>query len=67
MKSPATRKALAWVHLVLLSAVTAGHGSPVGDPVPEVNAIAVPEPSPMLLLAGALAVFFLLKRKGGPR
>lgn len=67
MKPPDSCKAPAWVLSVLLSALAAAQAAPVLDPGPESSAPAVPEPSPMLLLAGALAVLFLLKRKGGPR
>jgi hypothetical protein len=67
MKSTACRKALAWPSVLLTSVVLAGTGIASGDPLPEVKATAVPEPSPIFLLAGAMAVLFLLMRKGGPR
>jgi hypothetical protein len=67
VKSTACCKALAWASLLLLSAAHAGPGTAVGEPLPEVKATAVPEPSPIFLLASAMAVLFLLMRKGGPR
>ncbi|MEK7952997.1 PEP-CTERM sorting domain-containing protein [Luteolibacter soli] len=67
MKSIACRNALALASVLLLSVAHAGPGAVVGDPVPEVKVTAVPEPSPLFLLAGAMAVLFLLMRKGGPR
>jgi len=67
MKSIASRKALAWANVLVLSVARAGTGTAIGDPVPEVHVTAVPEPSPVFLLAGAMAVLFLLMRKGGPR
>ncbi len=67
MKSTASRTALAWANALLLSVAHAGPGTAVGEPVPEVKVTAVPEPSPLFLLAGAMAVLFLLMRKGGPR
>ena len=51
----------------MLSAAHAGTGTAVGEPLPEVKVTAVPEPSPIFLLASAMAVLFLLMRKGGPR
>ena len=50
----------------MLSVACAGQGMAVSDPIPE-KVTAVPEPSPLFLLAGAIAVLFLLMRKGGPR
>jgi hypothetical protein len=67
MKSTASRTVLAWAYVLLLSVVHAGPGTVVGEPLPEVKVTAVPEPSPLFLLAGAMAVLFLLMRKGGPR
>jgi hypothetical protein len=67
MKSTACRTALAWASVLLTSVVRAGSGTAVGDPLPEIKVTAVPEPSPIFLLAGAMAVLFLLMRKGGPR
>jgi hypothetical protein len=67
MKSAACCKALARASVLLLSAAYAGPGTAVGEPLPEVNVTAVPEPSPIFLLASAMAVLFLLMRKGGPR
>ena len=67
MKLISCRNALALAHVLLLSVVCAGSGTVVGDPIPEVPVTAVPEPSPLFLLAGAIAVLFLLMRKGGPR
>ena len=67
MKSTACCKALAWANVLLLSVAHAGQGPAVGEPLPEVKVTAVPEPSPLFLLAGAIAVLFLLMRKGGPR
>lgn len=60
-------KALAGANALLLSVVHAGQGTGVGEPVPEIKVTAVPEPSPILLLVGAMAALFLLMRKGGPR
>lgn len=67
MKSTACRKASAWASVLLTSVVHAGTGTAVGDSLPEVKVTAVPEPSPIFLLAGAMAVLLLLMRKGGPR
>jgi hypothetical protein len=67
MKSTACCKALAWANVLLLSVAHAGPGMAVGEPLPEVKVTAVPEPSPLFLLAGGIAVLFLLMRKGGPR
>ncbi|RYD67191.1 MAG: PEP-CTERM sorting domain-containing protein [Verrucomicrobiaceae bacterium] len=67
MISISCRNALAWAYGLLLSVACAGPGTAVGDSVPEVKVTAVPEPSPLFLLAGAIAVLFLLMRKGGPR
>jgi hypothetical protein len=67
MKSTACRIALASVNVLLLSAAYAGPGTPVGEALPEVKVTAVPEPSPIFLFASAMAVLFLLMRKGGPR
>ncbi|MCW1887508.1 PEP-CTERM sorting domain-containing protein [Luteolibacter flavescens] len=65
--SNACRRALAAVNLLILSVAHATQGPGIGDPIPEVKATAVPEPSPLFLLAGAMAVLLLLMRKGGPR
>lgn len=62
MNSSAHAKAVVLANLLLLSVVHAG-----GEAVSEVKVPVVPEPSPVLLLAGALAVLMLLFRKGGPR
>jgi hypothetical protein len=67
MCSSACVKAVALTNSLLLSVVHAGPGAAIGEPVPEVKVTAVPEPSPIFLLAGALAVLLLLMRKGGPR
>ncbi|MCW1922263.1 PEP-CTERM sorting domain-containing protein [Luteolibacter arcticus] len=67
MKSAVSRTALAFANALLLSVAHAGPGTAVGEPLPEVKVTAVPEPSPLLMLAGGLAVLFLLMRKGGPR
>lgn len=66
MKTLTCRNALAWAYGLMLSVACAGQGMAVGDPIPE-KVTAVPEPSPLFLLAGAIAVLFLLMRKGGPR
>ena len=67
MKSTACRKALAGTSVLLLSAAYARTGTAVGEVLPEVEVTAVPEPSPIFLFASAMAVLFLLMRKGGPR
>lgn len=67
MKSAFSHTGLALTSALLLSVAHAGPGPVVGEPLPEVKVTAVPEPSPFLLLAGGIAVLFLLMRKGGPR
>ena len=68
MNSPVCCKVLAYASALLLSAAHAGPGPTIAEPpAEEIEATAVPEPSPVFLLASAMAVLLLLMRKGGPR